>query len=666
MLQRNPVKSRRVLSAWQGLRMHANLPGLIIGALCLACIVGSWLGAEWLARHLVLERMSEEARLWQSRTQSLLHDNRKAFETGQLSEEEKRNLSLYTKTSESYRLVFFNRDGKAFWSTNPSKIGKGADGDYFKDIIQAGGIYALIVMKQASEIEGRLSDPKVLKTRDNSERYVNEIYVPVIENGEFLGAIEHYRDVTNEVVLHRSHLRALGIVGGSVLWLISGIIVWQVTRSARQREADLKTVTDMQRQVALTESKRVRESRLLSELNEWLQACKSLDELYDMVATFLAKLMPKTSGSLYIYANSRDVLDGVKAWNHRDDLHAIQPDDCWGLRRGRTYSYGQNEIDFVCGHVHGPAGSYCCIPIVAHGETIGLLHLVFSHVQHCATGGNDCVSCAVPCEEERRLALICAEQISLAIANVRLREQLRDQSIRDPLTGLFNRRYMLETCRRELARARRSGEAVSFFSLDVDHFKRFNDHHGHDAGDTVLRTIGECLRSSLREDDVACRMGGEEFVMVLPSTTLEAAEQRAEELRQRVESLVIRYADANLPRVTVSIGIASFPSSGVTPQEVLNAADKALYAAKAEGRNCVRLSGSSKSSETTGQELVTSGRPREVNATNRHRPGIERAEAEARSSAGPQENDGAGDGNRTHVLSLEGSCSTIELHPRQA
>jgi HAMP domain-containing protein len=196
-----------------------------------------------------------------------------------------------------------------------------------------------------------------------------------------------------------------------------------------------------------------RETRLLAELNEWLQSCNSLSELYQMVAEFLGRLLPTCGGSLYIYANSRDVLESAKAWNGGKIMPAMHPDDCWGLRRGRPYTFGDHEIEFRCAHV-GPstASDYCCIPILAHGETIGLLHLEFGCDNHPDNEkpGKDAIA------EQRRLGLVCAEQISLAIANVKLRDQLRDQSIRDVVTGLFNRRYMLQTCRREFFTRRKN------------------------------------------------------------------------------------------------------------------------------------------------------------------------------------------------------------------
>ena len=336
---------------------------------------------------------------------------------------------------------------------------------------------------------------------------------------------------------------------------------------------------------AVARNQQTRESRILSDLNEWLQSAKSENELYQMIATFVSRMLPACTGSLYIYANSRDILECAKTWNGTQGTQTMHPDDCWGLRRGRTYTHGQNEIEFDCTHVHSEAGpDYCCIPILAHGETVGLLHLEFV--------AKNAVTQAVQSTfaEERRLGLAAAEHISLAIANVKLREQLRDQSIRDVLTGLFNRRYMLETCRREFQRAARAGQFVSILSIDVDHFKTFNDNHGHDAGDSVLRCVGETLRSVFREEDVPCRFGGEEFVVLLPGATPEAAARRAEELRGKIEALSVRYAEGNLPKVTISVGVAAFPRSGNNPMEVLKVADEALYVAKAEGRNCVRLS----------------------------------------------------------------------------
>ena len=373
----------------------------------------------------------------------------------------------------------------------------------------------------------------------------------------------------------------------SMLRLAKGTLDVQVDGAGRVDEiGEMARSVEVFRSASIERHKLNRETEMLSELNEWLQCSKSLDELYQMVAQFLSKLLPDCAGSLYVYANSRDVLESAKVWNGGQVTPAMHPDDCWALRRGRTYAFGDKEIDFPCGHVGATVhGRYCCIPIFAHGETIGLLHLEFGCGSHSAGRSPETIA------EQQRLGTICAEQISLAIANVKLRDQLRDQSIRDPLTGLFNRRYLLETCRREFSRANRAGQSVSILSIDVDHFKKFNDNHGHDAGDTVLRSVGEALKTTFRDEDVPCRFGGEEFVVVLPGANSEVAAKKAEELRGRIESLVVRYLDGNLPRVTISVGVAAFPHSGNDPQSVLKVADDALYQAKEDGRNRVHVIG---------------------------------------------------------------------------
>ena len=313
--------------------------------------------------------------------------------------------------------------------------------------------------------------------------------------------------------------------------------------------------------------------------NEWLQSSRSQVELFEMVVGFLTRLLPACAGEVYVYSNSRDVLDGSAGWGGRTAQDHIHPEDCWSLRRGRTYAFGDAEIGFPCAHVgHDDGRPYVCMPLLAHGETIGLLHLR----QH-----DDATPEAF--RASRRLAQLCAEQISMAIANVRMRDELQDQSIRDSLTGLFNRRHLTETLRRSMARAARQEASLALLSIDVDHFKRFNDNFGHDAGDMVLRAVGEVLDRATDGDEVACRPGGEEFMVVLPDSDVPEALHRAEAIRERIQAIAIRYGEKTLPSITASIGIALSPSDGTIPQDLMRAADEALYAAKAGGRNRATL-----------------------------------------------------------------------------
>jgi diguanylate cyclase (GGDEF)-like protein len=194
-------------------------------------------------------------------------------------------------------------------------------------------------------------------------------------------------------------------------------------------------------------------------------------------------------------------------------------------------------------------------------------------------------------DSKERLAHTVAEHIALAFANLRLRETLRVQSVRDPLTGLFNRRYMEESLERELRRSARHRRSLGVLLLDLDHFKTFNDTFGHGAGDILLRELGHFLQGNVRGEDISCRYGGEEFALILPDAPLDSTLQRAEQLREQVRQLQVTHHGRALGAVSVSIGVAVYPQHGASAEELLAAADRALYQAKAGGRNRVELAG---------------------------------------------------------------------------
>jgi diguanylate cyclase (GGDEF)-like protein len=220
---------------------------------------------------------------------------------------------------------------------------------------------------------------------------------------------------------------------------------------------------------------------------------------------------------------------------------------------------------------------------MTQSEPLGLLYL------QCQPGGAADSELA-PAERlvaAQQIAQTASEQIALALSNLKLRETLRSQAIRDPLTGLFNRRYLEESFDRELHRSARNQTALSVILMDLDHFKRFNDTFGHEAGDLLLREIGSLLKSSVRGGDIPCRFGGEEFLLVMPEATGETAQQRAEQLREKIKQLALEYQGQPLGRVTMSLGIAVYPSHGHAATDIVRAADRALYRAKAEGRDRV-------------------------------------------------------------------------------
>jgi diguanylate cyclase (GGDEF)-like protein len=180
-----------------------------------------------------------------------------------------------------------------------------------------------------------------------------------------------------------------------------------------------------------------------------------------------------------------------------------------------------------------------------------------------------------------------AEDIALAIANLGLREELRRQAIRDPLTGLYNRRYMQEFLDRELSRAARRSRSVAVLMVDLDHFKLYNDTYGHGAGDQALAGVGEVLLRSVRAEDLACRYGGEEFCVILTECPLEQAVKRATEIRQRIRQCRLQRDDRARDPLTTSIGVAAFAETTDRGDLLLKFADEALYQAKRNGRDCV-------------------------------------------------------------------------------
>ena len=327
-----------------------------------------------------------------------------------------------------------------------------------------------------------------------------------------------------------------------------------------------------------------RRTTVMAELSDMLQSCLTSAEAYPIIASSADLLMPNSSGALCILSNSRNAVEMVASWKTpalKDPVFA--PQDCWALRRGRIHATSDENSSLSCVHVAQPRPQHSlCVPMMAHGETLGLLYVdtAVDQSDESVLASNESIG---------QLAKTLGEQASLALANLRLREALRTQSIRDPLTNLYNRRYMEESLDRELSRAVRKHTPLSLMLIDIDHFKRFNDTYGHEAGDIVLRSLGHLLQSQLRSEDIVCRFGGEEFVVILPDAPLDSARQRGEQLREATKELITEFRGQTLGRVTLSIGVSTFPTNGETGALLLEAADAALYRAKKGGRDCVVL-----------------------------------------------------------------------------
>ena len=377
--------------------------------------------------------------------------------------------------------------------------------------------------------------------------------VPLVVNGRVQGSYMIYKDISEQI---------------------------RASEAERQHAQVLnQLVTELQL--------RTKQMTLLSEMGDLLECCGTTQEACAVVAQSVQKLLPEAlSGALYLFKSSRNLLEAAVSWGNASVSEPLfSPDTCWGLRRGQP-QWSERAGGINCSHLAAASTNKClCVPMVGQGDTLGILQLEFAGD---AETKSDSSSESLP-DSQQRLAATVSGQIALSLASLGLRETLRDQSIRDPLTGLFNRRFMEESLEREMQRAVRKNHRVSVLFIDLDHFKRFNDTFGHDAGDLVLRSIADLFRRLFRVDDVICRYGGEEFAIILPESSAENAAIRGNALREEIKRLEIKYKNHTLGRITLSIGVACFPEHGQTSEELVKAADQCLYQSKSAGRDMVTV-----------------------------------------------------------------------------
>lgn len=334
-----------------------------------------------------------------------------------------------------------------------------------------------------------------------------------------------------------------------------------------------------------------KEMTVINKLNTYLQACRTLDETFPVIAHYAGKIFPDCPGALYLFNENRTLVESVAKWGRfkAPSQAIINSDDCWSLRQGKPHTAENSEEILNCKHLskkleHG----YTCVPIIAQGDILGMLHLQFPNLNTYVAGDDR----ERKIESRQRLVNITADNLALSLMSLKLREALKSQSIRDPLTNLFNRRYMEENLEREISRCERKNSSLAMMVLDIDHFKQVNDNYGHDIGDLAIKTIADYLSEQFRESDMVCRFGGEEFLVIMPEIGINLAERRAEELRQGIKELTIRTNSISLDPITVSIGIALLPTHGHNSKDLFIAADSALYEAKESGRDQVKISSS--------------------------------------------------------------------------
>jgi diguanylate cyclase (GGDEF)-like protein/PAS domain S-box-containing protein len=353
------------------------------------------------------------------------------------------------------------------------------------------------------------------------------------------------------------------------------------TTSHRSAENELRNANRKLTGWASQLEQRLKEMTLLGEMDDLLQLRVSATQTYGVLAHFAAKLFGEDSGAVRLLRPESKLLETVVIWGtDPPPVRSFRAEDCRAVQAAAPADTFEDGA--ACSHVNLPSRmKSLCMPMFGQNEVLGLLELKLASLVDVNPESPRSAAAI------RHRAAITAEHFGRALVSLRQREDLLIESVRDPLTGLFNRRYLEESLEREITRATRSRHPLSVIMLDVDHFKAFNDTHGHAAGDAMLTAIGRMLLSRTRHGDVACRYGGEEFLLILPEAPAQVAWQRAEQLRSEARQLRVKLNEIELQPVTLSLGVAAFPQNAATPRELLACADSHLYLAKNAGRDRV-------------------------------------------------------------------------------
>jgi diguanylate cyclase (GGDEF)-like protein/PAS domain S-box-containing protein len=319
---------------------------------------------------------------------------------------------------------------------------------------------------------------------------------------------------------------------------------------------------------------RTREMALLSEMGDILRACLTTEEVYEVFVRVAQEVFPALSGGLFVIGPLRNIVESVADWGDTSGMElTFTPDECWALRRGRIHCVEDVNVGLLCKHLHEPASrGYMCVPMMAQSEALGILHLT-------QPKGDD-----IP-EAKQRVAVAMAEHVAMALSNLRLHETLRNQSIRDSLTGLFNRSFLEESLELELRRAARTQLPLGVIMLSLDNFQQLTESFGLDEGDTILRRAGMMLQSNVRKGDIACRFSGQTFILILPQTSYEISLQRAETLLGLIRTLEIKSPTESAIHISASVGLAVYPGNGQTVETLLRSTEAALNRAKNSGGN---------------------------------------------------------------------------------
>jgi len=351
----------------------------------------------------------------------------------------------------------------------------------------------------------------------------------------------------------------------------------------KQMEIDLR-ISNEKLNATISELEKINANyALLNNLNDFLQACKTKEEAYKIIPQFLQKLFPTTNGAIFELNAETQFLSLLTSWGMPNSMDYFYREDCWALRRNSLYHHVcQSSTSVPCFHQgeNPDCQETLCVPLVIEGKQMGLLFF-------CSSSADSLN------HTNQQLVKTVGESIALTLGSLNLKALLMSQSVKDPLTGLYNRRYWGEALKKEVQRAKRNQQPLTAVMIDIDHFKHLNDRWGHHAGDVVLINLSQLLRGYFRQSDLVCRYGGEEFLVILPNADLAYAYERTESFRQMLNQQDMAENDPRINQITASFGLACFPDQAGDDQELLRKADQALYQAKQEGRDRVVIFGAS-------------------------------------------------------------------------
>ncbi len=321
----------------------------------------------------------------------------------------------------------------------------------------------------------------------------------------------------------------------------------------------------------------LRQLELFSQMGESLEKCRSNQEIGVTCRKYLPYIFREFSGGITLISEPSDQMQYFESWSDYTTVDRFQDfpkSDCYA---SKAKSFHISDKVSRCKHCQDSTACYVCVPLQTPLEFFGVLHLKSSsrsqHKNHQEISN------------QKDLITRVAANISFALSTIQYEKLLETEATEDTLTGLYNRRYLDKYFNIELARYERKPIPISVIMIDIDHFKNYNDQYGHETGDQVLHSLGLILKKSVRGSDFACRYGGEEFILILPETDLDAAFKRAEKIRKEVKNFSLVKNAKTIKNMTVSMGVASYPEHGDTESHVIAAADKALYRAKIEGRD---------------------------------------------------------------------------------